>query len=77
MIVEIEVPEEISGIPQYSKEDLMLDIAVALYQRKLYSLAKAARFAGLNRIEFQHTLKERQVAIPYDLDIDLQSLRQL
>lgn len=77
MIIEIEVPEEVSGIPQYTKEDLKLDIAVALFQRKLYSLAKAARFAGLNRIEFQHILKERHVAIPYDLDIDLKSLSQL
>jgi predicted HTH domain antitoxin len=77
MIIEIEVPEEISGIPQYSREDLLVDIAVALFQRKLYSLAKAARFAGLNRIEFQHILKERQVAIPYDLDIDLNSLSHL
>jgi hypothetical protein len=38
---------------------LLLDVAVAVYQRGLYSLAKAARLAGLNRLEFQKVLAER------------------
>lgn len=77
MILEIEVPDSVLNIPQYSKQDLLLDVAVALYQRGLYSLAKAARFAGLNRLEFQQVLKARQIAIPYDLNIDLDTLEQL
>lgn len=50
-----------------STQDLLLDVAVSLYQRQLYSLAKAARFAGLNRLEFQGVLAERHVPIRYDL----------
>lgn len=77
MIIEIEVPDSVLKIPQYSRQDLLLDVAIALYQRKLYSLAKAARFAGLNRLEFQQVLAERQVPIPYDLEIDLNTLRKI
>lgn len=77
MIVQIEIPDSVFGTPSYSEQDLMLDLAIALYQRKLYSLAKAARFAGMNRIEFQHVLAEKHIAIEYDLQIDLQSLQSL
>lgn len=75
MIVQIEIPDGVADLPGYSKADLMLDIAVALYQRKIYSLAKAARFAGLNRLEFQKVLSERQVSIHYDLQTDLETLK--
>lgn len=77
MIIEIEVPDSVLKIPQYTKQDLMLDVAVALYQRRLYSLAKAARFAGLNRLEFQQVLADRQVPMPYDLEIDLKTLQKI
>lgn len=75
MIVQIEIPDSILEAPSYTKQHLMLDLAVSLYQRNLYSLAKAARFAGLNRIEFQHVLAERHIPINYNLQIDLQSLQ--
>ena len=63
MLIEIEIPDTVLTIPRYSKDDVMLDLAVALYQRQLYSLAKAARFAGLNRIEFQKILEENDVTV--------------
>jgi len=74
MVVQIEIPGSVLGTPSYSKQDLMLDLAIALYQRKLYSLTKAARFAGMNRIQFQHVLAEKHIAIEYDLKIDLQMI---
>jgi predicted HTH domain antitoxin len=77
MIIEIEVPDSVLTIPQYSRQDLLLDVAVALYQRGIYSLAKAARFAGLNRLEFQQVLAERQVPMRYDLQIDLNTLQKI
>ncbi len=77
MLIEIEIPDTVLTIPRYSKDDVMLDLAVALYQRQLYSLAKAARFAGLNRIEFQKVLADRHVPIFYDLEIDLKTLNDL
>ena len=77
MIVQIEVPDSVFQIPSYSQQDMLIDLAVALYQRKLYSLAKAASFARVNRIEFQHILADRLIPINYDLQIDIESLQSL
>lgn len=77
MVIEIEVPDSVLEIPRYSRQDLLLDVALALYQRGIYSLAKSARFAGLSRIEFQQVLAERQIPIRYDLKIDLDTLKKI
>ncbi len=77
MVIQIEVPGSVLQIPKYTKQDLLLDVAVALYQRRLYSLAKAARFAGLNRLQFQAVLAERLVPIQYDLQVDIDTLENL
>ena len=77
MLLQIEIPEITAKSPTWSKQDLLLDIAVSLYQRRVYSLAKAARFAGLNRLEFQRVLAARQISVVYDLKIDIDTLAQL
>ena len=77
MTILIEIPDKALATPQYSRQDLLTDLAVTLYQRQVYSLAKAARFAQMNRLEFQAVLAERGVYIHYDLDIDLESLKHL
>jgi predicted HTH domain antitoxin len=70
----IEIPDEILRTPGYGKDELMVDLAVLLYQRKQFSLGKAAQLANQNRFEFQKTLAARGIAIHYDLDIDLDTL---
>lgn len=66
----IEFPDDILRKPGYGKDELMIDIAVMLYQRKHFSLGKAAQLAKQNRLEFQQTLAERGINIHYDLDLD-------
>jgi predicted HTH domain antitoxin len=78
MLIEIELPDK--DTPQYSKQDLLVDIAVLLYQKEIYSLAKCARFCGLNRIEFQKTLANKGVFLNFDIEDfeqDLKTLRKL
>jgi Uncharacterised protein family (UPF0175) len=40
----------------YSENDFRLDIAVTLYQRKVASLTRAAKLAGISKSEFEHIL---------------------
>jgi predicted HTH domain antitoxin len=78
MLIEIELPAK--DTPQYSKQDLLTDIAVLLYQKEIYSLAKCARFCGRNRIEFQKTLADRGVYLHYsieDLHQELETFKKL
>jgi|GEM_PF-2482188 len=63
MTLEIEIPDSVLGIPAYSRQDLMLDVAVSLYQRGLYSLQNAARFAGMTTSRFQQVLDERKIVV--------------
>lgn len=73
----IEIPDEIINKPEYSLEAFMLDVAVMLYEQERISLAKAARWVGMNRLEFQQLLAARGVTIHYDLEGDLKTLEYL
>ena len=73
----IEIPDEIIGLPEYGKQALVRDIAVMLYQQERISLAKAARFAAMNRLEFQGLLAEKGIYLNYDLESDVQALKKL
>lgn len=73
----IEIPDDILQSSQAIKpEDMQLEIAVWLYERRLVTLARAARWVGLSRLRFQKALAERRVAIHYtseDLKMDFQN----
>lgn len=65
---------------QMSEDEIRLEIAVLLYQREKLTLAQAARFCGLNRIQFQHVLASRKIPIHYDIndfEEDLRSFREI
>ena len=49
-----------------SEKELRQDIAVLLYEKCALSLARAARFAGMDRIAFQHLLASRGTAINFE-----------
>jgi predicted HTH domain antitoxin len=51
-----------------------------LFQKEKLTLAQASRFAGMNRIAFQHLLASRQIPVHYDVEDfeqDLKNLREM
>ena len=74
----IEIPDSVfTTSPKYTATDLQLDVAVSLYERKKFSLARAATFAGITRLKFQAALAERGIYLHYsieDLQNDLQNI---
>jgi predicted HTH domain antitoxin len=51
-----------------------------LFQKEKLTLAQASRFAGINRIAFQHLLASRQIPMHYDIedfDNDIKNLREM
>lgn len=63
-----------------TEKQLILEIAISLYQRKILSLGKAAAFTNLHRFQFQKALSERKIAIHFsekDLEKDLTTLENL
>jgi predicted HTH domain antitoxin len=76
----VEVPSDIIGVSGYSEIDLKIDVAVLLYKRQVLTLARAARWVGMTRLEFQKTLAERGFPINYyieDFETDLKTLHSM
>ncbi|MEQ8706011.1 MAG: UPF0175 family protein [Phaeodactylibacter sp.] len=76
----LNISDQVLQASGLTEEELTLEIAVALYQREILSLGKAADFAGLHRMAFQAALYERKVPINYDiedLEDDLETLEKL
>ena len=65
----IEIPDTVfTTLPKYTLAELKSDIAVSLYERKKFSLARAAALAGLSRLQFQSVLAERGVYLHYSIE---------
>ena len=76
----IEIPDDILQKAHYSETTVRLDFLTLLYQKHVLTLAKAARIAGITRLEFQKALAERAIPIHYtiqDIEMDLKHLREL
>jgi predicted HTH domain antitoxin len=76
----LNISDQVLQASGLTEEELTLEIAVALYQREILSLGKAADFAGLHRMAFQAALYKRKVPINYDiedLEDDLETLEKL
>ena len=64
----------------FTPRDLLLELACALYARNRVSMSQGARMAGLERMDFQEALCERDIPIHYstdDLQSDMVSLKAL
>lgn len=64
----ITIPDERIKAAQISASELLLDIAVYLYDKERLSLGQARKLAGLDIVSFQRALAERDVFIKYNLD---------
>ncbi len=71
------ISDEVLSKAQLSANELLIDLACYLYDKKKMSMGRARALAGLNQLEFQQALAERGIDIHYtedDLEKDLQNL---
>ncbi|MBX2889625.1 MAG: UPF0175 family protein [Saprospiraceae bacterium] len=76
----LEIPDRVLSHSKYTVEDFKLDVAVMLYQKQVMSLARAAEWVGLSRLEFQKELKDRDIHLHYevsDLHEELATLEKI
>ena len=76
LIISGQILEELRLNPS----ELLIDLAVFLYDKEKLSMGQAKKLAGLTQIEFQKEMAKRGVYIKYDiadLERDLQNLNQL
>ena len=73
-------PEEPSARSGMSESELLLEIAVLLFQKEKLTLAQASGLAGASRMEFQKMLASRGIPIHYgveDFKDDLKTLHDV
>ncbi len=71
------IPEEILTTTRMSEAEMRQEIAIMLFQKEKLTLAQASRFAGINRIAFQHLLASRQIPVHYDVEDFEQDINNL
>lgn len=63
-----------------SEAEFRVEMAIWLYREGRLTLAQAARWAGLTRLQFQRALSAKGIAIHYepaDLDEELKNLKEV
>ena len=76
LIISGNILEELRITPS----ELMIDLAVYLYDKERLSMGQAKKLAGLTQIEFQKEMSKRGVFIKYDIEDfekDLETLNSL
>ncbi len=75
MSIQIEIPDQVAQairLPlEEQKQQLLIELAVALYGRGILSFGKARELAGLDKYEFGVLLGKRGIPRHYDV-MDLQ-----
>jgi predicted HTH domain antitoxin len=74
------VPDEILATTGLSDGEMKQEIAIMLFAQEKLTLAQASRFAGVDRMSFQHLLASRQIPVHYDVsdfEKDLENLREI
>ncbi|WP_442937868.1 UPF0175 family protein [Nostoc sp.] len=80
VIMSVVIPNEILTATRMTEGEMKQEIAVMLFQKEKLTLAQASRFAGMNRIAFQHLLASRQISVHYgveDFEEDIKNLRAM
>ena len=71
------ISEEILTTTRMSEAEMRQEIAIMLFQKEKLTLAQASRFAGINRVAFQHLLASRQIPVHYDVEDFEQDINNL
>ncbi len=75
-----EISDHLLKNAKISSEELLLEIAVMLFQKERMTLAQASQLAGLHQMQFQKELGKRKIQIHYDiidLERDLDTIKEM
>lgn len=74
------IPDDVVFATRMTKEELLREIAVMLFQKEKLTLAQAAELASMPRLNFQHLLASRNIPVHYDVEDlhqDMETLHKL
>ncbi|MCA9979582.1 MAG: UPF0175 family protein [Anaerolineales bacterium] len=74
------ISNQILQATHMSEGEILLELALLLYQKEKLSLGKASELAQMSRLQFQHLLASRQIPLNYDIaefEADLATLASI
>lgn len=80
MGADLNIPAQVLRSAKISADDLLIEVAVYLYDSERLTIGQAKKLAQLDLISFQKELAKRDVYIKFDiedLEEDLRTLAQL
>ena len=76
----VEIPDQIITQSGLSAKEILLKVALILFQEEKLTLGQAGKLAGLHQFEFQKELAKREIPIHYgeeDYRRDLQTIAEI
>jgi predicted HTH domain antitoxin len=73
----VEIPDQVVNQTGLSSKEILLKVALMLFQEEKLTLGQASSLAGLHQFEFQKELAKREISIHYgeeDYKRDLKTL---
>lgn len=73
----VEIPDRIINQSKLSAEEILLKIALVLFQEEKLTLGQASKLARLHQFEFQKELAAKKIPVHYneeDFERDLQTI---
>ncbi|MBD2143014.1 UPF0175 family protein [Anabaena sp. FACHB-1250] len=78
MQITLNLPDNLSKTETFNQSEWLREIAIALFQQQRISLSRASKIAGIDIMNFQKLLADRNICVHYDvedLEQDVQHLR--
>jgi len=73
----VEIPDQIVSQTGLSAKEILLKVALVLFQEEKLTLGQASKLAKVHQFEFQKELAKRQIPVHYsedDYERDLQTI---
>ncbi len=77
MQITLEIPDEMLQGKGLNEGEWLQEIAIALFQQELITLARASRIARMHQMDFQKLLGSRGICIHYDVEEFEEDIRHL
>ncbi|HEY9831891.1 MAG TPA: UPF0175 family protein [Stenomitos sp.] len=78
MQITLNLPDSLTQTGSFNQSDWLRGIAVALFQQEHITLSRASKIAGIDLMEFQKLIADRNICVHYDVEDfeeDVQHLR--
>jgi len=78
MQITLNLPDSLSKTETFNQSEWLQEIAIALFQQQRISLSRASKIAGIDIMNFQKLLADRNICVHYDvedLEQDVEHLR--